>query len=991
MIDQISFQTAARTVDHLGREQIADAPTAISELWKNAYDAYARSVELNIFDGEAPVAALLDDGHGMSREDFVGRWLVVGTQSKILPDNTSAADRNGLRNRVRQGQKGIGRLSCANLAPILLFVSKRRTQPFVASLIDWRLFENPFLTLGDIRLPVIEFHQPSELLPQLPDLAAQLLQNVDGGGDLAHAERVRAAWSDFDAVHTEEMRQGIAVRERAPSALVRDGIGRLNFSERHLSRWGPWSGDADHGTALLMAGLSYDLAVQVQQTTKNSIALRSEAKLVETLSSFVDPFVDPAHPEPNAVKADFHYAVRTWRGDQPSLLVGSDKQFNRHTVEPMEHQLEGRIGADGVFRGRVKAFGTWLEADCVINPPSDLGGSGRVDTLVGPVDLFIASMEFSSANTTHTQQEFVRFKDLAEQFSGFLMFRDGLRVMPYGRPDNDFFEIESRRTRSAGREFWNQRQMFGRLAITRAGNPNLKDKAGREGLVDNTAAKTLKSLVENILKESAREYFGSASAIRADLLPEIRNANAREKAAAAREKLKEKRRTEFRTRLSRYVKEAANLANDVHRFGVELKLDREQSIINAQVGLEDLQDRFVRLHLGEPPKPLGSMEENYGRYRREMGTAQREIQEIAARVHLHVASFVFEDPLDVLTRQITRNRLQVKARIDGWQEEIRTLQREEYGRIDGIIETRRAAFSSYADPIAERLKAGDVDLADATRLVDELRVRVDRDNAETLIPYIGALESLRDSIDLQNLATAGIEELAELRVELDRLNSLAQLGIAVEIVGHELQSFDDIIAGGLRALPEEVRGTRAVRDIELGYEGITEQLRFLSPLRLAGQRLEKWVSGEEIRDYVHSFFELPLRRNEIRLTADEAFLRFRVFDQPSRLLPVFINLVNNSLYWVGTSNATDREIRLSVIDDLVVVSDTGPGVSPDDVDSLFSLFFTRRARGGRGVGLYLSRANLAAGGHRISYAPEGPLRVLDGANFAIEFRGGEFS
>lgn len=40
MITSVSFQTKARTVDHLGREQIADTPTAISELWKNAFDAY---------------------------------------------------------------------------------------------------------------------------------------------------------------------------------------------------------------------------------------------------------------------------------------------------------------------------------------------------------------------------------------------------------------------------------------------------------------------------------------------------------------------------------------------------------------------------------------------------------------------------------------------------------------------------------------------------------------------------------------------------------------------------------------------------------------------------------------------------------------------------------------------------------------------------------------------------------------------------------------
>ena len=60
-----SFKTRARTIDHLGREQIADCPTAISELWKNSYDAYSKSVTLHIMDGKIPVACIVDDGHGM--------------------------------------------------------------------------------------------------------------------------------------------------------------------------------------------------------------------------------------------------------------------------------------------------------------------------------------------------------------------------------------------------------------------------------------------------------------------------------------------------------------------------------------------------------------------------------------------------------------------------------------------------------------------------------------------------------------------------------------------------------------------------------------------------------------------------------------------------------------------------------------------------------------------------------------------------------------
>ena len=45
------FRTRARTVDMLGRQQIAGIPTAISELFKNAHDAYADHVERQLAVG----------------------------------------------------------------------------------------------------------------------------------------------------------------------------------------------------------------------------------------------------------------------------------------------------------------------------------------------------------------------------------------------------------------------------------------------------------------------------------------------------------------------------------------------------------------------------------------------------------------------------------------------------------------------------------------------------------------------------------------------------------------------------------------------------------------------------------------------------------------------------------------------------------------------------------------------------------------------------
>ena len=42
-----TFRTRARALDMLGRQQIAGLPTAISDLFKNAHDAYADHAEID--------------------------------------------------------------------------------------------------------------------------------------------------------------------------------------------------------------------------------------------------------------------------------------------------------------------------------------------------------------------------------------------------------------------------------------------------------------------------------------------------------------------------------------------------------------------------------------------------------------------------------------------------------------------------------------------------------------------------------------------------------------------------------------------------------------------------------------------------------------------------------------------------------------------------------------------------------------------------------
>ena len=50
---------------------------------------------------------------------------------------------------------------------------------------DWRLFENPFVNLSDIFVPVAEFAEFEQVFEQLPDLTEALSENVTGGEDEA--------------------------------------------------------------------------------------------------------------------------------------------------------------------------------------------------------------------------------------------------------------------------------------------------------------------------------------------------------------------------------------------------------------------------------------------------------------------------------------------------------------------------------------------------------------------------------------------------------------------------------------------------------------------------------------------------------------------------------------------------------------------------------------------------------------------------------------
>ena len=859
----------------------------------------------------------------------------------------------------------------------------------MAALIDWRLFENPYLILSDIEIPVTTFQETSQLAELLPQLFDRLTDNIWGNEkNPDRSERLKLAWATFDV-----FAQKGGKLETKPSDDIANTIITATFELRHLEPWSVWHGDTACGTALLISEIHYDLRAQLPSVVPDGNVNRIRETFFSTLSAFTDPFVDANAHETNAVDPDFTYEVKTWSQGTGKAVVEEDRQaFSRQVCDVMEHVINGTVEANGTFKGQIKAFGEWREvgAGYVIAPPSDYIPPSSLTTFVGPFSLFLATYERERVNSTHSDAEHAKLNELADRYSGFLIFRNGLRVLPYGRVDSDFFEIEQRRSVSAVREFWNARRMFGRIALSREANPNLRDKAGREGFIDNRAAKSLRTLVVNILRRAAREYFGSESEIRGTELPTIQESNRKAQAEQARKDLAKRNRKKFQSLLSRNLPQLAQLTDAVFDHCSELSIDSVEDISRAQALITELGGQLGNLRIVGAPSNLGSSEEDYRTFRQLFAKAQLKIEEMAALRKSAIERINPPKPEEIAEQHMQSLAAQLHGRIRQWRKEISAIQDFEAERITGLLTLRNKAFHQEVMPMIASIKDGKLGLDSALEAMSTTRARLDDENEGIFQSYINTLELMRENINIELIATEGTADNIDLRDQLNQLNQVAQLGITVEILGHELATNEQLIRTGLNQISKNGKPS-GIEQIETGFDALSSQLDFLAPLKLSGPRVRRVISGVEIAKYMMDFFGVITSTRNFVIEASEAFLNFSVEEQPSRLLPVFINLINNSAYWLINSHSPKPTVRLDVIDGKVVVSDNGPGIDALDQDHLFRMFFTRKVSGGRGIGLYLCRMNLTAGGHSISYASDKKFRLLPGANFIIDFKGAYFA
>jgi len=75
----LSFSVEARLLRELGERLVRRPEIALVELIKNAYDADATGCDVSVLKGAFNV---VDDGLGMTLDQFVGGWMRIGTSAE---------------------------------------------------------------------------------------------------------------------------------------------------------------------------------------------------------------------------------------------------------------------------------------------------------------------------------------------------------------------------------------------------------------------------------------------------------------------------------------------------------------------------------------------------------------------------------------------------------------------------------------------------------------------------------------------------------------------------------------------------------------------------------------------------------------------------------------------------------------------------------------------------------------------------------------------
>ena len=233
------------------------------------------------------------------------------------------------------------------------------------------------------------------------------------------------------------------------------------------------------------------------------------------------------------------------------------------------------------------------------------------------------------------------------------------------------------------------------------------------------------------------------------------------------------------------------------------------------------------------------------------------------------------------------------------------------------------------------------------------------------------------------------------RKQVAIVEDLAGVGISVDAASHDFMVVMNRAAEKINELQSLTRSdTIDTRRLREKIDSLHEQMLFMTsllagiqPLFRSSRKISKALKISDVIETVKRYYDAPLKKIHIIVEIIETGTPFVMESNEGVLLQVFINLMDNSVYWLKVSDTKEPKIVVQIDSSkgYVIFADNGPGVKPQDVDYIFEPFFSTKGIQGRGLGLYIARQLTDRYGYDLYYLNKQDEKILPGANFRIDF------
>ena len=290
-------------------------------------------------------------------------------------------------------------------------------------------------------------------------------------------------------------------------------------------------------------------------------------------------------------------------------------------------------------------------------------------------------------------------------------------------------------------------------------------------------------------------------------------------------------------------------------------------------------------------------------------------------------------------------------------------------------------FKQYLNDYQKNKKEQDIFKSEEVfRQLDEFKTKFSENR-----PVLNALNNLSQTYSL---------ERRYLLRRVEATEDLASVGLSVETTSHDmmlmlskgLDGIDDLMKDcmsesvSLENVSEELQKLRGI------FSFVESQMKDIQGMFRSTKQRRRNIRVEDILQKVIKIYKNVLTRSKIKLEVEKVGSPLISNCTDAVLLQLFINLFDNSIYWLTDINVKNRKIIIKQdgIEGKLIFSDNGPGINKDDEPYIFEPFYSAKEEG-RGLGLYIARQLLERIDYSIWLADIKSEKILSGANFVISF------